>query len=37
VGPGMDHHVLVGTKQLLRKSHVLNADTLPLPPKAADE
>jgi hypothetical protein len=26
VGPGMDHHVLVGTKQLLRKSHALNAD-----------
>jgi hypothetical protein len=23
----MDDHMLVGTKQLLRKSHVLNADT----------
>jgi hypothetical protein len=27
MGPGMDDHALVAAEQLLRKSHVLNADT----------
>jgi hypothetical protein len=27
MGPGMDDHMLVGTKQFRRESHDLNADT----------